>query len=107
MQKSRGHWVWLVAWAERWKEACAELTPPRRNKPGKSSGSEYLCLGINFLHLLGMWQNETNTVRLSCDFFFFFSQEGHSRLPQSQSSDVSNNNHAKNDIMFLKSSGQF
>lgn len=38
VQENHGCWVWLVAVEECWKESCAELTPLRGSKPGKSSG---------------------------------------------------------------------
>lgn len=69
VQENHGHWVWLVAMEECWKESCAELSPPRGNKPGRSSGWVFVSRHY-FLHLLGMWQNETNTVQLLCDLFY-------------------------------------
>lgn len=51
-----------------------------------------VCLSFNSLHLLGMWQNETNTVQLLCDFF---TRRVFETLPQIQSSDVCNGTFAK------------
>lgn len=83
-----GLWLWKNAG----KSHVLSSRLSERASLGKSSGWEYLCLSINSFHLLGMWQKETNTGQLLCDFF---SQRGHLRLPQSQSSDVSNNTFAK------------
>lgn len=52
---------------------------------GRSLGkvvAECLCLSINFLHLLGMWQNETNTVQPICDYFFTRSIWGYHKTSQ-------------------------
>lgn len=71
-----------------WKNAERNHVLSSLLQEGRSLGkvvAEYLCLSINFLHLLGMWQNETNTVQVLCDFFL---QGEYLRLPQSQSSDV-------------------
>lgn len=95
MQKNHGRWVWLVALEECWKDHVLSSRLGEGTSLGKAV-AECLCLGINFLHLLVMWQNETNTVQLLCDgFFFFFLQGGHLRQPQIQSGDVSNNSFDK------------
>lgn len=70
----------FVVMEECWKESCAELTPLRGKKPGKSSGWVFVSALISFICLAC-----GRMKQIQCNLYVIFLQGEYLRLPQSLS----------------------